>query len=215
MALAVQLTARWKATHLLQSSADEDLARSLATMVDTLAVLELRLRSLPLAAFVERSAMLFASLKGRHFNALQAGQVMSCGDPDADGVDDIIGNQRLDKLLRSALRLERPCAPSPGECRWYSTIPACTAPLAAWEHTDPPWPTVPGWAGTAAPLDTARERASLYSGLGWFCRHVDATAAGESAPPPARDGSLRHRGGARLDARGGCSRECECQDARR
>jgi len=149
-------------------------------LVDALAVLQLRLRSLPLAAFVERSAMLFASLKGRHLIALQAGHVMSGGDPDADDIDGFMGSRRLDALLRSALQLERGGAPPAGECRWYSVIPACTAPLAAWEHTDPPWPTIPG---TDAPLDTARERALLFSRLGLFCRRVDAAAAGVSAPP--------------------------------
>ena len=210
-ALAVQLSARWNAAHLLQSPADEDLGRSTSPLADALAVLQLRLRSLPLAAFVERSAMLFASLKGRHLIALQAGQVMSGGDPDADDIDDFMGSRRLDALLRSALQLERGGAPPAGECRWYSVIPACTAPLAAWEHTDPPWPTIPG---TDAPLDTARERALLFSRLGSFCRRVDAAAAGVSAPPHARHCSLRRRGGAHLHARGGCSREGECRDAR-
>ena len=152
-------------------------------LVDALVVLELRLRSLPLAAFVERAAMLFASLKGRHFTALQAGQVVSGGDPGADDVDDIIGNQRLDELLRCAMQLERGGTPLPLECQWYSVIPACTAPLAAWEHAVPPWPTIPGWAGTAALVVPRRERGAVFSKLRWFCSALDATAAEESAPP--------------------------------
>ena len=152
-------------------------------LVDALVVLELRLRSLPLAAFVERAAMLFASLKGRHFTALQAGQVVSGGDPGADDVDDIIGNQRLDELLRCAMLVERGGTPLPLECQWYSVIPACTAPLAAWEHAVPPWPTIPEWAGTAALVVPRRERGAVFSRLRWFCYAVDATAAEESAPP--------------------------------
>ena len=152
-------------------------------LVDALVVLELRLRSLPLAAFVERAAMLFASLKGRHFTALQAGQVVSGGDPGADDVDDIIGNHRLDELLHCAMQLERGGTPLPLECQWYSVIPACTAPLAAWEHAVPPWPTIPGWAGTAALVVPRCERGAVFSRLRWFCCAVDATAAEMSAPP--------------------------------
>ena len=183
MSVAVQLYARWKAAQVLQSSTDESLARSASPLVDALVVLELRLRTLPLAAFVERAAMLFASLKGRHFTALQAGQVMPGGGPDADDVDDIIGNQRLDELLRCAMQVEQGGTPLPLDCQWYSVIPACTAPLAAWEHAVPPWPTIPGWAGTAALVVPRRERGAVFSRMQWFCSAVDATAAEESAPP--------------------------------
>ena len=178
VALAKLLSARWRATHLLQSSADEDLGRSVSPLVDALAVLELRLQSLPLAAFVERAAFLYASVKGRHLIALQAGQVMPAGDPDADDIEDIVGDYELNGLLRSALQLERGDAPITGECRWYSIITACTPPLATWESTDPPWPI----RETAAPLDTARD-ALMFSTLRRFCGHIDAAAADESAPP--------------------------------
>ena len=117
MKIAMQLYARWRAGWLVQSPVDEDLARSLRPLLDEIMVLELRLRSLSLGAFVERAAFLYSSLKGRQLTALQAGQVMASGDPDADDVDDIIGNMRLDKLLRCAMRLEQGGPPSTtGEC---------------------------------------------------------------------------------------------------
>ena len=151
----------------------------MSPLVDALAVLELRLRSLPLAAFVERAAFLYAPVKGRHLIPLQASQVMPAGgDPDADDIEDIVGDYGLDGLLRSALQLERGDAPITGECRWYSIITACTPPLAVWESTDPPWPI----RETAAPLDTARD-ALMFSTLRRFCGHIDAAAADESTPP--------------------------------